>query len=152
QWLHDLSTNLNVNLIDTNRLLIQKIEIDERIRRQESRNVSAIEENSKDLSQRIQSVILRADTQAKILDRTFPRRVVDSVVARNRDISPYSSIREDLNALEQDRNKLVEVGLLEPGEQQAGFQIPEDGESYSDDKTLRNVLQIYITDTQEKLS
>lgn len=152
QWLHDLSANLNVNLIDTNRLLIHKLETDERIRRPEPRNVSAIEENSRDLSQRIQSVILRADTQAKILDRSFPSRVVDSVVARNKDISPYSSIRADLDTLEQKRNRLVEVGLLEPGEQQAGFQIPEDGESYSEDTTLRNVLQIYITDTQEKLS
>lgn len=150
-WIRALSNKLNVRLIDTNRLITRSSEPKERPTRDDAPNVAAIEANSRDLSRRIQSVILRADTQAKTLDRTFPRRVVESVVAQKKGTWRYGTIRDKLTELEEKRNRLVEVGLLEPDERETGFQIPEENDNYNNERTLRSVLQIYIRDTDEKL-
>ena len=144
EWLRELSSKLNVNLIDTNRLHMQKQQTNERRRRRNTRSSVAIEENSEDLSQRIQAVIFRATTEENTLNRTFPNRVVDSVNEGNKDSWTYESVKPKLEKdLKEERKRLVEVGLLEPGEQ---LQLDE-----YDDKTLGSVLRIYIEDTEKKL-
>jgi len=150
-WIKTLSNKLNVRLIDTNRLITRSSGLKERSTRDDAPSVAAIEANSTDLSRRIQSAILKADTQAKTLDRTFPRRVVESVVNQKKGTWRYETIRGKLVELEEKRNRLVEVGLLESGEQESSFQIPEENNNYNDERTLRSVLQIYIRDTDEKL-
>ncbi len=130
EWLHELHMKLKVNFIDINR--------------------ESIEDDSKNLSHRIQEVILRADAQAKALDSTFPGRVVKNIVAGNEKILKYDEIQKILAALEEERKRLVEDGLLV--EQETGFQIPEGRDYYDNDLTLANVLQMHIKDTKEKLN
>ena len=153
-WLPQLSSKLKVDLIDTNRLIISISDEDQDDREEKSGDVitAAIGKNSEDLSDRIQRVINLRDNLANTLDRSFPRKVVDEVLSED-DIDPleYESIKKALIELEDRRTELVQVGLLEPGEQKTEFQIPDEGEKVDLNPTLRIVLQRYIGDTRQKL-
>lgn len=150
KWLEKLRKKLTINFIDTNRLLVNKSE-GQSDRKQSVVTVTAITENSNNLSSRIQAKILEADTQAKTLDRTFPSRVVKNVVDSHGHPLKYDTIRAKLEELEIKRKRLIDAGLLESGKQETDFQIPETISDSQEERTLRSVLAMYIQDTENKL-
>ncbi len=146
EWLSDLESRLDIHFVSTNRLLVRKRELDERpyrLKRDHISSAAAIDDNSKDLKRRISGVIFEASTKENTLNRTFPSRVVNSVNAGNKDTWRYETVRPKLDDLKSKGERLVEVGLLEPGEQ---LQVDK-----YDDATLGSVLRIYIEDTEKKL-
>lgn len=151
KWLKALQDKIKINLINTNRLSINKVDTNQG-RKPTSIKVTAITENSRDLASRIQEKILEADSQSKTLDRTFPNRVVTSVInSKERQTLPYAKIREKLDELEKERKRLAESGLLDGTLQETEFQIPGTIVNIQQEGTLRSVLTMYINDTQKKL-
>ncbi len=151
KWLRSLQEKLKVNLINTNRLGAKKPDAIIGRRQGSSIPVAAITENSRDLASRIQEKILEADSQAKTLDRTFPNRVVTSLITvTGKRTLAYEKIRERLDELEKERKRLADSGLLDSAFTGTAFQIPETINNQQE-KTLRSVLTMHITDTEEKL-
>ena len=154
EWLRALSTDLKIELIDTNRLIAASPSESRSDQDEDSSNqiTAAIDINSEDLSERIQQVINLRDNLANTLDRSFPRKVVDEVLSSDAtEPLTYEDIKDALDELEDLRKDLVDVGLLERDEQKTEFQIPDEGEKVDENPTLRRVLQRYIEDTQQKL-
>ena len=144
-WLRKLTSSLQVHLVTTDRLFVRRSESGRHsIGHSEDRisTRTAVDMNSRDLERRINGVIRNANTQENALNSSFPSRVVDTVNAGNLKSWSFDDVQPKLEQLKQERERLVEVGLLDPGEE---LQV----DTY-DDKTLGSVLKIYIEDSQKK--
>lgn len=136
KWLKNLNSLLDVQIVSTDRLST-------RYRPDNISKRTAVLKDSVDLERRINGVIRNANTQENTLNSSFPRRVVNSVNAGNLESWSFDVVQPKLKQLKQERERLVEVGLLDPGEE---LQV----DSY-DDNTLGSVLKIYIEQSQQKL-
>ena len=146
-WLDVLRSKLDVHFVSTDRLLIRKRTLEDgptsfRSRAREVTSAAAIEENSKDLKRRIGAVIFEANRTENDLNRSFPSNVVNSVL-RGQETWSYERVATELEQLENKRDRLVSVGLLDPGDELTV-------EEYEDD-TLGRVLKQYIEDSHKKL-
>lgn len=146
-WLRKLPSGLDVQIVTTDRLFVRRLESDRHPTRHRPDNIStraAVVENSRDLERRINGVIRNANTQENTLNSAFPSRVVNSVNDGNRESWSFETVQPKLEQLKEERERLVDVGLMDPGEE---LQV----DSYDDaDKTLGTVLRIYIEDSQKK--
>ena len=146
-WLRKLNSSLDVHYVSTDRLFVRRLESDRHSTRQRSDSNStraAVESNSRDLERRINGVIRNANAQENTLNSAFPSRVVNSVNAGNPESWSFDVVQPKLKRLKKERERLVEVGLMDPGKE---LQV----DSYDDnDKTLGSVLKIYIEDSQKK--
>jgi predicted ATP-binding protein involved in virulence len=101
---------------------------------------------SEEIAQLIKSKLTEYGATAQSLDRTFPARVVQQK------ISPEltgQQIISQLKELEESRERLIEVGLLDEDDN-SDLQInPED--QYIDEST-KNILSVYVEDVEKKLS
>lgn len=147
KWFKTLKSRLDVHFVSTDRLFVRRLDSDRHPTRHKPDNIStrtAVDENSRDLERRINGVIRNANTQENTLSSSFPSRVVSSVNAGNRDSWSFEVVQPKLELLKNERERLVEVGLMDPGKE---LQV----DSYDDrDKTLGSVLRIYIEDSQKK--
>ena len=146
-WLDDIRSKLDVHFVSTDRLLIRKRVSEDRqstfrSRSREITSAAAIEENSKDLQRRISEVIFEANKTENDLNRSFPSNVVSSVLKENETWS-YEKVATELDELKQERDRLVAVGLLDPGDE---LKVEE----YEND-SLGRVLKQYIEDSKKKL-
>ncbi len=149
QWLGGLSKDLNVIFIDTNRLLIPNPKREDRNRTQ--RQSKTIQQNSEDLSKKIQGLIFKADAESKMLDSSFPKRIVERVLQQVEDPMDYTTIKEQLQKLQEKRSGLIDSGLIEPDKDDTTFDIPDMEKDTQQERTLRTVLEMYIGDTGNKL-
>ncbi len=148
-WLDDLRSKLVIHFVSTDRLLIRKRASEDRpssvrSRGREITSAATIEENSKDLKRRISEVIVEANRTENDLNRSFPSNVVSSVLQQEESWS-YGKVLDELEMLDERRNRLVEAGILDL--------TPDDElkvEEYDDD-TLGRVLKLYIGDSNKKL-
>ena len=147
QFLNDLRSKLDIHFVNTDRLLIRKQASEDRpsarlSRGREITSAAAIEENSNDLKRRISEVIFTANTTDNDLNRSFPSNVVKSELEKRESWS-YDLVATELEELRQRRERLVDAGLLDSGDEL-------NVEEYSDD-TLGRVLKLYIEDSKTKL-
>ncbi len=148
-WLGNLRSMLDVHFVSTNRLLIRKRVSGDRpsVFRSKGREITsaaAIEENSRDLQQRISNVnddVIDIDNK---LNQSFPNKIVNSVL-ENREGWSYAKVTDELNTLKKSSESLIAVGLLERSDQL-------DVEEYSDNTCLGIVLKQHIEDRHEKLN
>ena len=116
-WLEDIRARLDVHFVDTDRLLIRKRTLEDgptslRTRGSEITSAATIEENSKDLKRRISEVIVEANRTENDLNRSFPSNVVSSVLQQEESWS-YGKVLDELEMLDERRNRLVEAGILD---------------------------------------
>lgn len=149
-WFESLRKKLNVIFISTGRLLTDKTDEDSR---GFERNITipSIIEISQELSIKIQEKIVEGDTEAKSLDRVFPNKIVNSIVREKTKVLSYEEIREELNELEKERERLLASGLLEAAKAEEQFQIPDIIDDEQQRLIIQHVLTIYIEDNKKKL-
>jgi predicted ATPase len=104
---------------------------------------AAVSSCSEEFAGIMQSKFSEYGLKSQELDRTFPRRSVQRQVSFS---LASEELRRKLGNLENRRHRLIEVGLLEKGED-ASFQLPE-----KIDDSTKDILSIYIDDTEVKLS
>ena len=145
EWLEEVTSSVDAHLIETQRLLY----LDQANSRgprsnRESISSSVVEKDAADLSVRIRELLQNYADESQKLDQTFPERIVKHDVKQ---VSDEGSIRASLQELTNKRDDLVSVGLL-------GSTISEPirPSQILDQENIRRILEIYIEDTQKKLS
>lgn len=140
-WFVNITKLLKVKLVETQRLLMK-------LNSEEKEYKSAVLQYSNELKEIIKNKALEATNLSTKLDRTYTNRLIEKITSTN--YSSNTSIDTSLKELEVKRSFLIKVGLLEQDEE-AIIPINLNQESRDND-TLRNVLEIYIDDSNEKLS
>lgn len=140
-WLKQLTERVNVNFIQSQRLIRMP---SERRQREPSsrRNVTEmVELDSSELAARIKNTLASSAGIAQSKDRTFPARLL------RRDFSPVISeaqLRDELKNMEARRQQLYSTGILDEEE---SVPLP----TTSMDDMDKNVLALYLQDGQDKL-
>lgn len=144
EWLEKLKHDINVRLIESQRLLNVDSSYSSREYARKNSMLPTVSAYSKELAQYIESKLAEYGTTSQALDRTFPARVV------KQQLSPdltEEKLRHQLNQLEETRSRLIEVGLLDKDEN-SDFQI----QSQSIDESTKNILSVYVDDVEKKLN
>lgn len=140
EWFVSLTKSFNVKLVETQRLLIK-------LRSEEKEYKNTVLQYSNELKEIIRNKALEATNLSTKLDRTYTNRLIEKITSTNN--SSNTSIDASLKELELKRSFLIKVGLLE---HEAEVIIPINlNQKYRDNETLRDVLEIYIYDSNEKL-
>lgn len=149
EWYTTVIQNQNVALIETQRLLTLSKETDDYRYRDRDRNQllykNTVEEYSENLVYEIRSQLAKSSELATKLDRTYPNRLIERLKKSTQKIS-QEALNESLTNLESKRNRLQEVGLLDLQNQPHLNNIDE-----VQDEKIRDVLQVYIEDSRQKL-
>jgi len=145
EWLETLKNDIHVRLIESQRLLnIFPHRSSKLSSRASSSMLPTVSAYSDELAQLIQSKLAEYGTTSQSLDRTFPARVVQKQSPKLTD----EQLRGQLKELEENRSRLVEVGLLDQ-DNNSDLQIqPQD----DIDPSTKNVLSVYVEDIEKKLS
>lgn len=138
----NLLSSINCKLIETQRLIIFDDDYDDRFHdRRGSRPIHAISHKADALKRIILSEMSKYANLSQSLDRTFPRRVI-----AEQSMIGVSNINDRLIELDERRQSLMEVGILDADED-VQLELP--------DKELQDavarVLSVYIEDNQKKL-
>ncbi|MEY3305540.1 MAG: AAA family ATPase [Pseudanabaena sp.] len=145
-WLGILKGNIHVRLIESQRLLNLFSNYSSKTYSISHSMLPTVLAYSEEIAQLIKSKLTEYGATAQSLDRTFPARVVQQK------ISPEltgQQIISQLKELEESRERLIEVGLLDEDDN-SDLQInPED--QYIDEST-KNILSVYVEDVEKKLS
>ncbi|MBD2018357.1 AAA family ATPase [Microcoleus sp. FACHB-53] len=144
EWLENLKNNINVRLIESQRLLNVVPSRSSRLYSGAPSMLPTVSAYSDELAQLIQSKLAEYGTTSQSLDRTFPARVVQQQPSP--DITD-EQLRHQLNELEETRSRLIEVGLLDKDEN-SDFQI----QPQAIDESTKNILSVYVEDVEKKLS
>lgn len=143
QWFRELKENINVHLIDTDRLApLSFRDKDARSSRHNAEARLAVTRYANDLARRIQATLAESAALSQSLDRTFPARLVQQGPATP---TTADEVRNKLSELEEKRDQLKAVGLLEKADDMQ-FQAP----AQMDDHT-KGVLSVYVQDVEKKL-
>jgi predicted ATP-binding protein involved in virulence len=143
-WLKELKNNIHVRLIESQRLLNVVSGRSSRMYDGTSSMLPTVSAYSDELAKLIQSKLAEYGTTSQSLDRTFPARVVQQ--KQSPDLTD-EQLRYQLNQLEKNRSRLIEVGLLDKDEN-SDFQI----QSQAIDESTKNILSVYVEDVEKKLS
>ena len=136
-WLDDINNNINIRLIESQRLLD--------VNNSDSSTMHpTVSTYSKELAKLMRDKFAEYGKESQSLDRTFPIRAVQQQHAT--DLTD-EQLKEQLNVLENSRNRLTELGLLDKEEDSEFSNQLKD----IDDST-RNILSVYVEDTKKKLS
>ncbi|MBD2247273.1 AAA family ATPase [Nostoc sp. FACHB-888] len=143
-WLEKLQSNINIRLIESQRLLNFVPNRSSRRSAETPSMLSTVSAYSDELAKLMQDKFKEYGTISQSLDRTFPVRVVKQ--QSSADLTD-EQLRDQLNELEANRSRLIEVGLLDKDED-SEFQIqPQDI-----DESTKNALSVYVEDVEKKLS
>ncbi len=143
-WLKGLKKNINVRLIESQRLLNVVSNQSMRMHHETPSMLSTVSAYSDEIAELIQAKLTEYGTTSQSLDRTFPARVVKQQPSP--DVTE-EKLRTQLAELEEKRSRLIQVGLLDQ-EGNSDFQI----QPGSIDETTQNILSVYIQDVEKKLS
>jgi predicted ATPase len=142
-WLLDLRSKIDVRLIETQRLVA--LPKSPRKSRSDSPDTMtpAVAMYSDELANLIQAKFNEYARLSQALDQTFPMRVID----RNpSETLPLDVLRDRLNSLEKERERLRQAGLLDR-EAYYFLNVPP-----SIEEVTRRVLSVYAADMEKKLS
>lgn len=143
-WLEKLQNNIHIRLIESQRLLNFVPNRSSRRSAETPSMLSTVSAYSDELAKLMQDKFKEYGTISQSLDRTFPVRVVKQ--QSSTDLTD-EQLRDQLNELEANRSRLIEVGLLDKDED-SEFQIqPQDI-----DESTKNALSVYVEDVEKKLS
>lgn len=143
EWLEYIKQNVNVRLIESQRLLNFVPSQDSRLHNTKP-PLTTVSAYSEEIAELIQAKLTEYGTISQSLDRTFPARVVKQQPSPD---FTEQKLRDQLIELEEKRSRLIQVGLLNQ-EGNSDFQI----QPGSIDETTQNILSVYIKDVEKKLS
>ncbi len=144
EWLDNLKSDINIRLIESQRLLNVFPRRSTRLNYGIPSTVSTVSAYSDELAKLMQDRFAEYGATSQSLDRTFPVRVVKQQPSP--DITD-EKLRHQLNELEETRSRLIEVGLLNKDEG-SDFQI----QTQTIDDSTKNILSVYVEDVEKKLS
>lgn len=139
EWFNEIQEKIKVNLVKTQRLLFVQRKFDS------SEVIPVVEKYSYDIKARIKEKLAESSELSSKLDRTYPKRLINHVNS-NRNKEEANDILKKLSDLENKREKLSKVGLMDKGIE---VDILKNNDLQSD--TIKDVLMIYISDSFEKL-
>lgn len=142
-WLEEFKNNIHIRLIESQRLLNFVPSRSSRLYSGSSSMLPTVAAYSEEIAQLIQDKLAEYGTTSQSLDRTFPARVVQQ---RSSDLTE-EQLRQKLNELEENRSRLIDVGLLDKDEN-SDFPI----QPQSIDESTKNILSVYVEDVEKKLS
>ncbi|WP_183041167.1 AAA family ATPase [Salipaludibacillus neizhouensis] len=137
EWFLERYENLNVTLIETQRVL--DFDYSDRA------PIETVKKNSKELTDLIKQKLTESTELSSKLDRTYPNRLLDKLKNGRHNISE-DDLNNKLKALEDKRNLLDEVGLVETEKNSDLFSIE------NTEEVVKDVLMLYVEDSFEKLS
>lgn len=144
EWLTELRGRVQVHLIETQRLLRMNPADPAYPVRQGVLLVPTVSDYARDLQSRITRALALYATTSQKLDQSFPQRLLK---AGSRPVLPTSDLKVRMSKLDAKRAELQKIGLLD-----AATSSPFDVASLDDlDPAQRNVMSLYVEDTQEKL-
>ena len=141
EWFTSLTKNIKVKLVETQRLLAKQ-------KSDDSEYKSAVIQCSEELKGIIRTKSLEATNFTSKLDRTYTNRLIQKVTSKNN--TTISKIEKSLEDLEDKRNFLIKVGLLEKDDESINS-ISNIDHNRNEVEILKDVLEIYIDDSNEKL-
>lgn len=144
EWLNEVVRSTECHLIETQRLLRIDSDPDYPHQRTPRRSQSVVERNAEDLSKHIAEALQNYANQSQKLDQSFPKRVLQYL---SQSAPPEESIRDRLGSLEIRRKQLVSAGLLDKS-----FSQQISAADLISDENIRNILDVYVSDTEEKLN
>ncbi|UCH92396.1 MAG: AAA family ATPase [Candidatus Aminicenantes bacterium] len=151
-WLRNIINSININFIDTQRLLNVSHSTNDSIIRESIIRIRrspipvmtpAVITYSEELAKAIQTKLAEYGSLSQALDRTFPTRLVKG---KRSDHHTIDKLKIELNALEEKRSRLIAAGFLEKGKEIDFKDLQKIDESNI------NVLSVYIKDVKQKLS
>lgn len=135
-WLKELATSQKTSIIETQRLL-------NKIKSEDGKYRSTVVDYSKETIERIKTKRAEASDLASKLDRTYPNRLIEKL--RNQETISNQELKNKLIALEGKRQLLNFAGITDTEET---YIQPDTIQ----DNLIKNVLQLYVEDSNEKLS
>ncbi len=109
--------------------------------------VESVAQYSDDIVNIIKTTLTQYASLSQSLDNTFPGRLLKNInKEKPADSLPDDDLRTKFLELEKRRKNYIEVGILD-GTKDAPFKLPEDLLGMT-----KNVLAIYISDTEQKLN
>lgn len=138
KWLSEITQIQKVRFIETQRLLY-------RIKSEDSKYKSAVVEFSQAIIDIIKTIRAEASDRASKLDRTYPKRLLEKL--SDKDNINESHIATSLLVLEEKRKLLNDVGLIDAEEEYIQPYI-----GIQQNEIIKSVLELYISDSNEKLS
>jgi predicted ATP-binding protein involved in virulence len=136
-WIKSATESIKVRIIEAQRLL-------NRIKAEDGKYKSAVVEFSQEILDKIKTLRALASDLASRLDRTYPKRLLQEI--RNQEEITSFQITRSLEELEAKRKVLNDVGLIDTEEEYIQPYI-----SYIEENIIRNVLMLYIHDSNAKL-
>lgn len=143
-WLEGAARATECHLIETQRLLQIDLHPEHHYPRSSRRSQSVVERNAEDLSKHISAALQHYANDSQKLDQSFPKRVLQRL---SETAPPEESIRARLQSLEKKRTDLVKAGLLDKSYSQQITAV-----DFISDNNIRNILGVYVSDTEDKLS
>ena len=139
----EISEQLPIHLIETQRLLRFSEETDRRYQRRKIHYpiITVVKEYSNELTLNIESLLARFGELSQSLDRTFPVRLMKTKLSKE---LTKEKLQKELNQLEVKRQHFRDLGLL--GKAEDDLQIQEI------DEDSKKVISVYIQDVKDKLS
>ena len=136
KWFIDKYEQINVSLIETQRLISTEI-------REESRPERTVEKYSRELSQTIKRYLTESTELSSKLDRTYPNRLIERL-KRSTNLTE-EDLNKELKRLEAKREILDAVGLIEIEKDSNILEIENPGSEIID------VLMLYVEDSFKKI-
>ena len=140
--LKDLIDNIDCHLIETQRLLIFPTEDRNYRLGRHTPSQLAIAQKAETLKDIIARNLTEYATLSQSLDRSFPRRVI-----RQSDIKPPENLKAELQALDEQRKRLLEAGILASEGTEPVNLPPGDIEP-----AVARLLDVYVNDNRRKLA
>ena len=137
KWFLNRYENINVTLIETQR--VYDFDYPDRA------PIETVKKYSKELTDLIKQKLTESTELSSKLDRTYPNRLLEELKNGSQDISE-EDLNNKLKALEDKRNLLDAVGLVETEKNSDIFTIENPGD------VVKDVLMLYVKDSFEKLS
>lgn len=137
EWFINRFEKMNVSLIETQRVF--DFEYPDRA------PIETVKKYSRELTNLIKQKLTESTELSSKLDRTYPNRLINELKSRSNSISE-ADLNEKLKALEDKRNLLDNVGLVETEKDSNLSTIDNPAE------VVKDVLMLYVKDSFEKLS
>ncbi len=152
-WLEQALDYVNVNLVETQRLLhLKRSSRESWLDDDEETPLSVVEEDANDLEKRIGQLLQHYANESQQLDETFAKRILEF---ENNEVSDEEQIRSNLQILTEKRDSLVSVGLLGKTDSEPinpSEVLPEENfRRILKEKNIRRIFEIYIENTKKKL-
>ncbi|WP_292468740.1 AAA family ATPase [Methanolobus sp.] len=139
-WFNDIKEKINVDFIETQRLIILS-NSRKKYPTPKTSIKKTVSNYSSELSKEVQRQLAKYATLSQSLDRSFPIRL-----AKKKTDVDYTDLEQDLSKLEERRKNLIQIGVLDADyEFDYLTDIPEVNQENA------HVLSVYIEDVGKKL-